>query len=75
MAGPPTPLARMPKLAIGYSECIKVQSDPWPAGRKNHLIAGSIGVAERWAMVSSLIATEMLNGIEPHTYRRDAAAA
>jgi transposase len=40
-------------------------------GRKNHLFAGSDGGAERWAAVSSLIATAKLNNVEPYAYLRD----
>ena len=40
-------------------------------GRKNHLFAGSDGGGERWAMVSSFIATAKLNDIEPYAYLRD----
>jgi hypothetical protein len=44
---------------------------PVALGRKNHLFAGSDGGGERWAMVSSLIATAKLNGVEPYTYLQD----
>jgi hypothetical protein len=44
---------------------------PVALGRKNHLFAGSDGGGERWAMVSSLIATAKLNGIEPYAYLQD----
>jgi len=37
-------------------------------GRKNHLFAGSDRGARRWAIVSSLIETAKLNGVEPHAY-------
>ena len=39
--------------------------------RKNHLFAGSDGGGERWAVVSSLIETCKLNGVEPFAYLRD----
>ncbi|MEM7227164.1 MAG: IS66 family transposase [Pseudomonadota bacterium] len=45
---------------------------PVALGRKNHLFAGSDGGAERWAIVSSLIATARLNDIEPYAYLKDA---
>jgi hypothetical protein len=40
-------------------------------GRKNHLFAGSDGGAERWAIVSSLLTTAKLNGVEPHAWLKD----
>ena len=40
-------------------------------GRKNHMFAGSDGGADRWAIVSSLIATAKLNDIEPYAYLKD----
>ncbi len=44
---------------------------PVALGRKNHLFAGSDGGGERWAMVSSLIATAKLNDVEPYAYLKD----
>ena len=44
---------------------------PIALGRKNHLFAGSDGGGERWAVVSSLIATAKLNGVEPYTYLKE----
>jgi transposase len=44
---------------------------PVALGRKNHLFAGSDAGAERWATVSSLIASAKLNDAEPFTYLRD----
>ena len=44
---------------------------PVALGRKNHLFAGSDGGAERWAMVTSLIATAKLNDVEPYAYLKD----
>jgi transposase len=44
---------------------------PAALGRKNHLFAGSDGGGERWAVVSSLIETCKLNGVEPFAYLRD----
>jgi hypothetical protein len=44
---------------------------PVALGRKNHLFAGSDRGAERWACVSSLIATAKLNGVEPFAYLKD----
>ncbi len=40
-------------------------------GRKNHLFAGSDGGGRRWAMISSLITSAKLNGVEPYAYLRD----
>jgi hypothetical protein len=40
-------------------------------GRKNHLFAGSDGVAARWAVVASLLATAKLNDVEPFAYLKD----
>ena len=39
--------------------------------RKNALFAGSDGGADRWAIVSSLIATAKLNNVEPYAYLKD----
>ena len=44
---------------------------PIALGRKNHLFAGSDGGAERWATVSSLLATAKLNDVEPFAYLKD----
>ncbi len=44
---------------------------PIAIGHKNHLFAGSDRGAERWAVVSSLLATAKLNGVEPFAYLRD----
>lgn len=44
---------------------------PVALGRKNHLFAGSDRGARRWAIVSSLIETAKLNGVEPQTYLAD----
>lgn len=44
---------------------------PVALGRKNHLFAGSDGGGHRWAVVSSLIETAKLNGVEPYAYLRD----
>ncbi len=44
---------------------------PVALGRKNHLFAGSDGGADRWAIVTSLIATAKLNGVEPYAYLKD----
>ena len=41
---------------------------PVALGRKNHLFAGSDRGARRWAIVSSIIETAKLNGVEPHAY-------
>ena len=47
-----------------------------PSGRscssaKNYLFAGSDGVAESWAVTTSLIQTVELNSVEPFAYPRD----
>ena len=44
---------------------------PVALGRKNHMFAGSDRGAERWACVSSLIATAKLNNVEPLAYLKD----
>jgi transposase len=44
---------------------------PVALGRKNHLFAGSDRGARRWAIVSSLIETAKLNGVEPYSYLAD----
>jgi transposase len=44
---------------------------PIALGRKNHMFAGSDGGADRWAIVSSLIATAKLSTIEPYAYLKD----
>ena len=44
---------------------------PVALGRKNHLFAGSDGGADRWAIVTSLIATAKLNDVEPYAYLKD----
>jgi transposase len=44
---------------------------PVALGRKNHLFAGSDGGGERWAIVSSLIETCKMNGVEPYAYLCD----
>jgi transposase len=44
---------------------------PVALGRKNHLFAGSDGGGERWAVISSLIETCKLNGVEPYAYLKD----
>ena len=38
---------------------------PIALGRKNHLFVGSVGGAERWAVVASMLATAKLNNVEP----------
>jgi transposase len=40
-------------------------------GRKNSLFAGSDGGARHWAIVSSLVATAKLNGVEPQAWLTD----
>jgi transposase len=40
-------------------------------GRKNHLFAGSDGGGARWAVVSTLVETAKMNGVEPYAYLRD----
>lgn len=44
---------------------------PVALGRKNHLFAGSDGGANRWATITSLIATAKLNDVEPYAYLKD----
>jgi transposase len=44
---------------------------PVALGRKNHLFAGSDRGAKRWAIVSSIIETAKLNGVEPYAYLAD----
>jgi len=44
---------------------------PVALGRKNALFAGSEGGADRWAIMATLIETDMLNGIEPFAWSRD----
>jgi transposase len=44
---------------------------PVALGRKNHLFAGSDCGGRRWAMISSLIASAKLNGVEPYAYLKD----
>jgi transposase len=44
---------------------------PVALGRKNHLFAGSDGGGARWAVVSTLIETCKLNGVEPYAYLSD----
>jgi transposase len=46
---------------------------PIKLGAKNHLIAGSDGGAESWAILASLIQTAELNDVEPFAYLRDRA--
>jgi transposase len=43
-------------------------------GRKNHLFAGSDYGAEHWAVISSLIETCKMNGVDPQAYLRDVLA-
>jgi transposase len=40
-------------------------------GRKNSLFAGSDGGARHWAIVTSLVATARLNGVEPQAWLTD----
>jgi transposase len=44
---------------------------PVALGRKNHLFAGSDGGGARWAVVSTLVETAKMNGVEPYAYLRD----
>ncbi|HTW54359.1 MAG TPA: IS66 family transposase [Stellaceae bacterium] len=41
---------------------------PIPLGRKNALFAGSASGGERWAVLSSLISTAKLHGLDPQTW-------
>ena len=47
---------------------------PIALGRKNHLFAGSDFGAEHWAVISSLIETCKLNGVNPQAYLCDVLA-
>jgi transposase len=40
-------------------------------GRKNSLFAGSDGGARHWAIVTSLVASARLNGVEPQAWLTD----
>lgn len=44
---------------------------PLTLGRKNHLLAGSEGGTEHWAILASLIATCKINDVEPQAYLTD----
>jgi len=44
---------------------------PIPLGRKNALFAGSASGGERWAVLSSLIGTAKLHGLDPQTWLAD----
>ena len=44
---------------------------PVALSRKNSLFAGSDEAAANWAVVSSLVETWKLNGVEPHGYFTD----
>jgi transposase len=44
---------------------------PIALGRKNSLFAGSRAGGERWAILSSLINTAKLHGLDPQTYLAD----
>jgi transposase len=44
---------------------------PVALGRKNHLFAGSNTGGHRWAIISSLVETCKMNGVEPYAYIRD----
>jgi hypothetical protein len=44
---------------------------PIALGRKNALFAGSDGGARHWAIVTSLVATAKLNGVEPLAWLTD----
>jgi transposase len=44
---------------------------PIKLGAKNHLLGGSDGGAESWAILASLIQTAKLNDVEPFAYLRD----
>jgi transposase len=72
-------LARWPALCL-YLDDGRIELDnnpverairPVALGRKNHLFAGSDGGADRWAIITSLIATAKLNDVEPYAYLKD----
>jgi transposase len=72
-------LARWPALCL-YLDDGRIELDnnpverairPVALGRKNHLFAGSDGGADRWAIVTSLIATAKLNNVEPYACLKD----
>lgn len=72
-------LARWPALCL-FLEDGRIELDnnpverairPVALGRKNHLFAGSDGGADRWAIITSLIATAKLNDVEPYAYLKD----
>ena len=44
---------------------------PIALGRKKHLLAGSHGGADRWAIICSLFTTANLNNGEPYAYLKD----
>ena len=72
-------LVRWPALCL-YLDDGRIELDnnpverairPVALGRKNHLFAGSDGGADRWAIITSLIATAKLNDVEPYAYLKD----
>jgi transposase len=44
---------------------------PIALGRRNSLFAGSVGGAESWAILASLLQTARLNGLDPFTWLND----
>ena len=47
---------------------------PIALGRKNHLFAGSDGGGDHWAILTSIIETAMMNGVDPEAYLADVLA-
>lgn len=47
------------------------QIRPWATGRKNWLFAGSLLAGQRAAVITSLIQSAKLNGIDPYAYLKD----
>ena len=54
-----------------YSNTVERAIRPIALNRKNALFAGSDGGGEHWAVLSSLIETCKLNGIDPQGYLTD----
>jgi transposase len=53
------------------SNTVERSMRPIALGRRNSLFSGSEGGAESWAILSSLVSTAKLNGIDPHAYLAD----
>lgn len=59
--------ARTPLIGTRPERAIR----PVALGKKNHLVAGSDGGGERWAVVCSLIKTCKLNSVVPYACLKD----